>query len=114
MRSIVHIEIPFSDAEKTSKFYQDFCGWEFQTDKQLDYHMFKGGNIEGGLSPIGEDTKAGDVLIYIGSDDIDADLEKVQALGAQIVQPRMEVPNTGVLAVFLDPAGNRIALWQDF
>ncbi len=44
----------------------------------------------GGFSAIGENTKAGDILIHIDSDNIEADLKKSKSLGAKIVRERSE------------------------
>ncbi|MFH2104273.1 MAG: VOC family protein [Chloroflexota bacterium] len=50
-------------------------------------------------------------MIYIDSDDIEADLERVTPLGGQVIQPKTEIPNTGWFGVFKDPTGNTIALY---
>jgi predicted enzyme related to lactoylglutathione lyase len=65
----------------------------------------------GGFSPLGEDVKVGDVLIYVDSDDIDADLRQAVTLGGTIVRPKDEIPNTGWFALFKDSTGNIIGLY---
>lgn len=111
---IVHIEIPAQDTAAASKFYSAAFGWNIQVDPTFNYHMFQadpgpgGGFVEiGGMG----DYKQGEVLIYIGTDDIDATLAKVESLGGKTLQPKTEIPNTGWFAYFADPAGNRIALY---
>ena len=49
-------------------------------------------------------------LIYIGVPDINAALAKITANGGAVVFPRTEVPGIVVLALFRDPAGNRMGL----
>jgi hypothetical protein len=51
------------------------------------------------------------VLIYVNSDDIQADLKQAEALGAKIIQEKMEIPQTGWFGIFQDPTGNKIALY---
>ncbi len=51
------------------------------------------------------------MLIYLSSDDIDADLGKVGSLGGATVVPKTEIPQTGWFAIFTDPTGNRIGLY---
>jgi uncharacterized protein len=112
--SIVHVEIPATDTPQASKFYSDLFGWNIQVDPTFDYHMFEanpgpgGGFVQvGGMGGY----KAGEVLIYVSTDDIDASLAKAESLGGKILQPKTEIPHTGWFAFFSDPSGNRIALY---
>jgi uncharacterized protein len=112
-RSIAHIEIPSANPEVSSKFYHDLFGWEYQTVTEPGpYTMFQTGNSGGGYSPLSDQVKPGNILIYISSPDIDADLKKAESLGATIVMPKDAVPGFGSLAIFIDPTGNQIALWE--
>jgi predicted enzyme related to lactoylglutathione lyase len=113
----VHVEIPADDPTAASKFYADVFGWEQHYESQVDYHMFNTGAGPGGGfvktgDNMGQTTKPGNVLVYIGSQDIEADLAKIEAHGGKTIQPKMEIPGNGWLAVFLDPTGNRIGLYQ--
>jgi predicted enzyme related to lactoylglutathione lyase len=111
-RNIVHIEIPTSDGEKSGKFYQQLFGWKLTHDDKMDYTMWEPSTGPGGgFSPLGENTKVGDVLIYVDSDDIKADLKKVKKLGGKAVRQKSEIPGIGWWGVFTDPTGNMIALF---
>lgn len=113
-RSIVHIEIPATDRATTAQFYADLFEWNFDhTEEPVPYTGFRAGNTGGGYPDIGELYQPGDVVIYVESDDIDADLEKIVAHGGTVVMPKDEVQGMGYLAMFNDPAGNRLALWKD-
>ncbi|HEX6507809.1 MAG TPA: VOC family protein, partial [Chloroflexota bacterium] len=98
---IVHIEIPAADPKKSGAFYADVFGWQVQTDPQFDYTMFQADGGPGGAFPkIGANAdavpyEAGRVLVYIGSDDIDADLRQVEEHGGQIVMAKNEIPSVG-------------------
>ena len=84
-RAIVHVEIPAKDREVTAKFYSDLFGWEFRhMSEPAPYTMFETGNIGGGYPDVSENTKPGDVLVYIASDDIDADLKKIEGEGGRV------------------------------
>jgi predicted enzyme related to lactoylglutathione lyase len=50
--------------------------------------------------------------MYVSTDDIDATLAHVEALGAKTLTPKTEGPH-GWSAVFADPVGNRIALYTE-
>jgi len=118
---IVHIEFPANDPQAANKFYAAAFGWRIQTDPHFDYHMFQAeGGPGGGFVPVATPTdggmmqyKAGEALVYIASDDIDADLRKVEALGSAVLIPRTEIPQVGWCDVFRDPTGNKVALFTN-
>ncbi len=115
---IVHIEFPASDPKTTSKFYADAFGWKIESDPTFDYHMFSaeggpGGGFPGTAGDGGPVTyKPGEVMVYIGTDDIEASLAAVEKHGGKVVLPKTEIPHTGWFAFFTDPAGNRVALFK--
>jgi predicted enzyme related to lactoylglutathione lyase len=111
-RNIVHIEIPALDSRKAGKFYEDLFGWKIEHVPEMDYTMWDAGDgSAGGFNTVGDEFKPGDVLIYVNSDDIEADLKKAKSLGATILREKDEIPQTGWFGVFKDPTGNRIALY---
>ena len=65
----------------------------------------------GGFTSIDENVRPGNVLIYVNSEDIEADLKKAVQLGGTILQEKMEIPATGWFGIFQDPSGNSIALY---
>jgi hypothetical protein len=78
----------------------------------MNYVMWESGTLPaGGFSPLDESVQPGDVIIYVDSPDITADLARAEALGAQIVYPKTEIPGTGWFGMFKDPTGNVIALY---
>lgn len=64
-----------------------------------------------GFPEISDEMPAGQVLIYVNSNDIQTDLKKSETLGAKILYPKTEIPNTGWFGIFADPIGNKIALY---
>ncbi|RPJ20577.1 MAG: VOC family protein [Chloroflexi bacterium] len=111
-RNVVHVEIPAANVEAAGKFYQELLGWKIQHDHELNYSMWEAGDGSGGGFPeVSADAPAGHVLIYIGSDDIEADLKKVEKLGGTVVHPKTEIPNMGWFAMFKDPTGNVLGLY---
>lgn len=111
-REIVHIEISANDPTQTAKFYSDLFGWEYTVDPQFDYAMFTSGNVGGGYPTVGEHMKAGTVIVYIGSDNLESDLENIKKHGGSPVGEIMPIPGMGRLVHFKDPNGNLLALWQ--
>ncbi len=113
-RNVVHVEISTRNHEESIKFYQNLFGWKTNHMPEMDYTTWDASmGPGGGFSPVGEMTRAGDVLVYFDSDDIEADLKKIQSLGGTVVSPKREIPNVGWFAVFRDPTGNTLALYTD-
>jgi predicted enzyme related to lactoylglutathione lyase len=111
-RNVVHVEIPAANVEVAGKFYQELLGWKISHDAQLNYAMWEAGDGSGGGFPqVSQEAPAGHVLVYIHSDDIEADLKKVEELGGTVVQPKMEIPNVGWFGMFQDPTGNVLGLY---
>ena len=117
-RQIVHMEIVTNNLEASDKFYGEAFGWNIQVDPTSNYHMFQLGPEQSGAfitpqadSPEHPGYKMGEVLLYIGSEDIDADLAKIESLGGKVLNPKFEIPGTGWMAVFQDPGGSRLALF---
>ena len=112
-RSIVHIEIPVNALETDTKFYADVFGWEIVHMPEKDYTFYNTGNFEGGFMKVGEQVQPGDVMVYIGSEDIDADLKAIEAAGGKTIIPKTAIPGAGWFAWFTDPTGNKLALYTD-
>jgi predicted enzyme related to lactoylglutathione lyase len=111
-RNVVHVEIPSKDINVVSQFYQSLFGWKIQPVPEMNYILWEDGSGSGGgFSPVSEETPAGHVLVYIDSDDIDADLKKVVELGGKVIHEKMEIPQTGWFGIFQDPSGNMLALY---
>lgn len=111
-RNIVHIEIPTGNVKESADFYQNLFGWHMETVEEMNYTMWDPHEgPAGGFSPLDENVKPGDVIIYVNSEDIEADLKQAAKLGATIVQEKMEIPETGWFGMFNDPTGNTIALY---
>lgn len=111
-RNIVHVEIPSHDMQVSGKFYAELFGWKVTAIPEMNYATWEAGAPPGGgFNPLDEHVKAGDVLVYVDSADIEADLKRVEQLGGKVVQTKMEIPKIGWFGVFLDPTGNAIALY---
>jgi predicted enzyme related to lactoylglutathione lyase len=79
---------------------------------EFDYTMWSdGANSGGGFVHLEDENADGKILVYIASDDIDADLKQVTASGGTVIKPKTEIPGMGWYAVFQDPSGNRLAVY---
>jgi predicted enzyme related to lactoylglutathione lyase len=114
--AIEWIDIPALDTTAIAKFYASVFGWKIEHDPRfVGYPMFTdaGGNIGGGFWASGRPTGDAGVMLYITVDDIDAALTRVEAEGGVSVQGKTEIHSlVGWFAVFRDPAGNGMGLFQ--
>ncbi|HWQ11631.1 MAG TPA: VOC family protein [Roseiflexaceae bacterium] len=110
---IVHVEIASRDPKASGEFYQQLFGWKIQTSEEMNYVMWQPeGSTGGGFSPIdNQGVRPHDTIVYIGTDDIDATLSRVQSLGGKVLMPKTEIPTVGWFAIFEDPHGGRLALF---
>lgn len=113
-RRVVRVDLPAHDRESAGMFYQKLFGWRYEhAPGRLKYTNFTGYGVSGGFPQIdGRVYEPGDVTVFIGSDDLATDLQHAQALGAQPVVGKTALKGYGHLAIFHDPSGNRMALWQ--
>ncbi len=111
--NIVHVEFSSRDLKESGKFYQDLFGWKITMVPEMNYATWEAGSPPmGGFNPP-DMSKPGEVLVYIESDDIDADLKKAKSLGGTIVRPKTEIPNVGWFGIFKDPNNNQVGLYTD-
>jgi predicted enzyme related to lactoylglutathione lyase len=111
-RNVVHVEIPAANQEAVGKFYEALFGWKITPMPEMNYTMWEAGDGSGGGFPsISDENPAGQVTVYIDSDDIEADLKKVEKLGGKVLHPKTEVPGFGWYGLFKDPTGNVLAVY---
>ena len=113
---IMWLEMASTDVPASAKFYGDLFGWPMVTDEQMDYTMtaFEGQETGIGFPAVNEEqgVTAGSVLVYVDVADIDATIARAEELGATIIMPKFRIENTGWMAMFAAPGGNRIAVMQ--
>lgn len=111
---IVLVDISANNPAEAANFYREAFGWNVPDSGDPTYAMFMAdGGLNGFLVQAGtERYKAGDVVMYLGTDDIDASMAKIESLGGQVVLPKTEVPGFGWYCFFTDPTGNRLGLFQ--
>lgn len=108
-----HIEIPYDDEERAKAFYAHVFGWQFKAmDGYEGYSTYASGpgDLGGGLGK--RDVSAPSAIRnYVDVDDLDATLSTVVANGGTVTEPKTDM-GFGCYAVFDDPEGNELALYQ--
>jgi predicted enzyme related to lactoylglutathione lyase len=115
VHAICHVEIPTTDFEKAKTFYSTLFGWKITVMPQMNWASFEtGAEPGGGFNKVDKVESAGErgVLIYVGVDDIQEALAKVIELGGSVIKEKTEIPEIGWYALFGDPDGNVVGIYQ--
>ncbi|GGL40634.1 VOC family protein [Planomonospora parontospora] len=113
-KPVAWFDITAKDAAKSRSFYSEIFGWKIDVDPQMNYGMIDTAaaeGIPGGIGEAGEHSAAG-IVLYIVVEDAEATLKQVESLGGERETLPYDIPGIGVMAVFRDPDGNRVGLWQ--
>jgi len=120
MRAI-WVEFPVNDLERAMKFYQvvfDLQPTEIMTDDVRRTTVLVSGTGEGAAGVSLNQTKnfaPGDkgVLVYLDAgEDLTHSLNRVEAAGGKIIEPKTSMGDAGNYATILDSEGNLLALYS--
>ena len=107
------LELHSDNSEESATFYEKAFGWKIQRDPSMgDYIMFTDadGGLGGGFTKEMPKQAGG---IYILTDSIESSLEAVEAAGGKTAKGRTLIsPEIGSWALFTDPSGNAIGLFE--
>jgi predicted enzyme related to lactoylglutathione lyase len=111
-KKIVHVEFPAQDAERGKRFWEGVGGWSLNDAGMPggQYLMFQEDNWGGAVYKM-EGAQPSGTTIYLGSDDIDADLAKVKEFGGE-ADDKQPIPHIGWFARCKDSEGNEFSLFQ--
>ena len=124
MESVVHFEMPYDDAQRAAKFYQNTFGWKTQllgpemghylvldtADKDANPKGFKGA-IGGGMFQ----KQAGipnAISVVIGVEDVHSSMQKIKDNGGEVIGQPQDIPGIGLYVAFEDTEGNRNSILQ--
>jgi predicted enzyme related to lactoylglutathione lyase len=113
-------ELATSDVEAAQGFYAELFGWTTKESPMGDggvyTHFRKDDQDVGGCYKLMPEQEERGVpphwLNYVRVDDTDAMAVRATELGGTVALPPMTIPETGRMAVILDPGGASFALWQ--
>ncbi len=111
----VHVELATHDVAQAKKFYSQLFDWKMEDMPMPDgaYTMIGvGDGTGGGLMKHPMPDAPALWLPYVLVDDIVAATKKARALGANVVKDVTEVKDMGSFAIFVDPTGAMLGIWQ--
>ena len=110
---ICYVQIPAVDVRQSADFYAAAFGWHVR--QRDDGHLAfddTTGEVSGSWVDGRPASPTPGLLLYVMVADIEQAMERVVALGGEIVQPvGADAPE--ITARFRDPAGNVLGLYQD-
>lgn len=110
---ITHIDIPVTDLARASEFYSTLFGWDIAEVPGFEgYPMWQAPNkiSGGGLAP--RDENFTQPRSYVEVDSIEEVLATARAHGATVVMEKSPIDAESWWAIFTDPDGNHIGLYE--
>jgi len=112
---VVHFEFWSEHPAQLADFYTKAFDWNIRLIEEMSYHMVESageGGIGGGIMTPQKGPWPGNTSLYIAVDDLDVFKERIKAAGGTIVVERQVVPDVGAFALFEDPDGRVLGIWQ--
>src|SRR6267143_5129162 len=110
--SIVHVELHSADPAKSKAFYGEVFGWKFEEMPEMNYILWRAENEPGGGIMQTMEGRPPQVLNYIMSESVENTLRDIMDAGGNVIQPKMEIPGQGWWALFQEPGGTMMAIYQ--
>ncbi len=109
----IHVEIPSAQLQRAAQFYQNVFGWKMNYVEEADYMLFEtGGNINGAFYHSPQHTGRQGVVVYVEVESIADTLAQIRQFGGATVVPQTPVDQMGSFALFSDPDGNVLGIWE--
>lgn len=108
---VIWFEVIGKDGAMLKHFYSSLFGWKYREQPGMNYGMTdpQDTGIGGGVGSVTSGVNWSG--FYVGVDDVDAALRKVEQLGGKVIVPTTKLPDV-TFAVFADPEGNSVGLAQ--
>ncbi len=112
-RTFGYIEIPAENPATAAQFYEKAFGWGNAVTMGEDYAYMHSGNLAVGFPKIdGESRVVDDVILYVDSPDIEADLARNGELGGTTLVGKSPIDDTSWFAWFKDTTGNTLGIFE--
>ncbi len=114
-RPVVHWEFWSRDPQKISVFYEKIFDWKTQFIPEIQYHLVSTGGhggIDGGIMTPKPGPWPGNMAMYIDVDNLETYVNKIKEAGGKIIVDKQTIPGVGFFALFEDPDGRVLGIWQ--
>ena len=111
------VDLGTPDMDKTVAFYGDLFGWDIHESSRPEesggYRIAESaGKSVAGVMPLMAEGQPPVWSTYVSVEDADATAAKVADAGGTVIAPPMDVMDLGRMAVFMDPTGAALGVWQ--
>ena len=110
------IDLSSKDPAGSRDYYSKLFGWKAEPEKDPKaggYAIARLGDKDvAGIGGTQDPNAPSAWMVYIGTRDANAVAKKVEAEGGKVVAPPFDVMDVGRMAVFQDPTGAFISVWQ--
>jgi predicted enzyme related to lactoylglutathione lyase len=114
MPKVTYFELMGPDGVHLNDFYSTLFGWNAKPMEGFDeYHVLDPAEsgIDGAIGK-GNEHMPAYAAIYVSVDDVDAYLASAAKNGGTITVPKQVIPDVVTFAMFTDPAGNLVGLFE--
>jgi uncharacterized protein len=113
---LAYFEFASKEPDRLQKFYADLFGWAInELPESGGYALVDTqageGAVAGGIGPLQEGGAPG-LRTYFYAENLGDALKKAESLGGKVLMEPTPIPGFGNFAVFSDPDGNGIGLWD--
>jgi uncharacterized protein len=110
------VDLSTKDPGAAGDYYAKLFGWKVESAPDPEaggYALAKlGGKDVAGIGPVQDPNAPSAWMVYIGTRDADAVAKKVEAEGGKVIAPPFDVLDQGRMAVFQDPSGAFVSVWE--
>jgi predicted enzyme related to lactoylglutathione lyase len=123
---VVHFEMPYKNAKRVAKFYQNVFGWVAQesgpemghyvvvhtTETDKNNMVKTPGTINGGFYNLKQSPKSKEPSVVISVENIEESMKAIENAGGKMLGKPQDIPGVGKWASFRDSEGNRVSVLQ--
>jgi len=110
------VDLSSTDTAGSRGFYSKLFGWQIDVNPDPKYGGYGRATVQGrdaaGITPTQAKEQPTAWNFYIHTDDVDATTRAVGAAGGKVEMAPIDVPDQGRMAVYKDPVGAYISVWQ--
>ena len=114
-KPVVHWEFWTEEPGKIAEFYRKVFDWIPRSIPGLDYTLVEtggAGGIDGGIMTPKKGKWPAKLALYVDVEDLATYRDRIAEAGGKVLVADQEVPGVGRLALFEDPDGRVLGLWQ--